>query len=472
MQTVHNGFHDTQPESRTAIRTGMRLIHFIEFFKHMGQVFFGNRLPGIPYMNFNLIFSPIFRIDINLLRLLHMMNGILQIVHQHFFHLEFISPKIEILGYIHLQLNAFLLEKNIHIAEYTPKELTKIQNRKIRKILPLFNGGKIHQILDHVIHPLRLIQDDVTVIGTALFLFTKTFGKPLRISHNQSNRRFQLMRHISHKFLPSLVNLVFILNIAQEFIVRIFQITYRLFQPFRKGVHRISERPDFISGIPLKAGGKIQLAHFQRQIRKFLNRFSDFIAGNIDNDDPDSKGNQAKEKQKTVKNGNGFTEAGKRHRHDERGTVVGEVAPGFHISSVISLVFRLNDGIVIAPKKDFSLLPVFPEDIRGKPFQKRIGICRGRIGKRAVVVHQNDGDIFHFRETGNVAHRRRGITVIRPFLAGEGIRETLSALQIPVHLYIGSSKYRFLPLFIEAFQEKAVSNPHQNQETEKNTGKE
>ena len=92
----------------------------------MGQVFFGNRLSGIPYMNFNLIFSPIFRIDINLPRFLHMMNGILQIVHQHFFHLEFISPKIEILGYIYLQLNAFLLKKNIHIAEYDPEDSDEI----------------------------------------------------------------------------------------------------------------------------------------------------------------------------------------------------------------------------------------------------------------------------------------------------------------------------------------------------------
>ena len=148
-----------------------------------------------------------------------MMKGIAHIIANDLFNLEFICPHIDFLRLMEYYLRLLLLRQYIHALKNPPDDFRQVKPLKLNLIRSEFQLVQGQKILHHTVHFIRLIHDHIAVKFHALFITGNAFFQSFRISLDQCDRRLKLVRHISHKIISHLLQLLFSLNIFLQLII-------------------------------------------------------------------------------------------------------------------------------------------------------------------------------------------------------------------------------------------------------------
>ncbi|GFI49595.1 hypothetical protein IMSAGC020_00795 [Lachnospiraceae bacterium] len=260
MERFHNSLHNRKADPVASVLAAVGLIHLIELLPDMPDILIRDRSSGIKHSRPGLPIRSL-KPDLHNLLFACMVERIADIITYHLFHLELVRPHIDRLLLPEDHMDPLLLRKNLHTLQDAPYKLRQIEPLKHNVLIPEFQLIQGQQVLHHLIHLRGLVYDHVTVEFPALLIIADTFPQTFRISLDQRNRRFKLMRNISQKLIAHLLKLFLLFNIFFQPVIGALEFGNGTLKLLRHPVKIRSQLPDLITAAAFISRVEIQIGH-------------------------------------------------------------------------------------------------------------------------------------------------------------------------------------------------------------------
>ena len=202
-----------------------------------------------------------FHAHTDLSSILHIMNGIGQIIGKYLRHLECIRPYVD-RCILRLGETYILLFQQDLVRCYDPPDLFHhIKTDDLQRLISEFQFIQIQEFHNKGIHLCRFIRDHITVKLPALRIIIDGILQSLGISLDQGKRSLQLMGHMGQEFRTHLLDPFLLLNILGKTCICGFQFGDGLLQFHGQFIHTVSQLPDLVLSILRSSDVKIQFCH-------------------------------------------------------------------------------------------------------------------------------------------------------------------------------------------------------------------
>ena len=117
-----------------------------------------------------------------------MVDCIAQVVCDYLLDLKFIRPYINRRLSIKIHLNLILFEQDLRRVHNAANQFRQIETIHHRLIVSAFQRRQCQKLLNHLVHLVGLINNNITIIVAAFLLLAHSFLKTFRVSLDQGDR--------------------------------------------------------------------------------------------------------------------------------------------------------------------------------------------------------------------------------------------------------------------------------------------
>ena len=184
-----------------------------------------------------------------------------EVIHENFFCPELVRPHKQRRSLLYFDTDLLLFGQHVGVLQTAFHETDDIEADHCELRLSELQLIEGQEPCDDPVHLVCFVDDHLCIVDGALRIVRDAFLKSLRISLDQGQRRFQLMRDAGEKLLPHLLGLFLALNVLPELIIGRLELRDRPLQDLRQLIDVLSQLRDLRAALAVILGAEIQVLH-------------------------------------------------------------------------------------------------------------------------------------------------------------------------------------------------------------------